>query len=188
MHIIHLLIALIRQFRVPIRLPENVNVKIVVIQKLNGLLVPRIISEPLTGRYNELGVLGLEKDEFDLIYDESGEELENLNYQLILFLNEQLTKLNMECQVRDGMEIDTNQFSDGLLLIFLMGLCCGYFVPLGNVFMTPNSKSLEMDQDLNHNDTLINSDNYINSSSYHKLHNMNLAFQLMEDANIQVIF
>ena len=183
--IIQLLIALVKQFHVPIRLPENVNCKIVVITKLNGLLVPRIISESLTGHYDDLGVLGLAKDEFDLIYDES-EILESLNYHLILFLNEQLTKLNIECQVkRNGIEIDESQFSDGLLLIFLMGLCENYFIPLGNIFMTPNDSPLNLDES-NHNELYLNSNNYINSSSFHKLHNMNIAFQLMQDAGIQV--
>ena len=51
--------------------------------------------------------------------------------------------------------------------------------------MTPNSAPLSLDEPVA-NGTLINSSNYINSSSYHKLHNMNVAFQLMEDANIPV--
>lgn len=159
--IIQLLIAMIRQFNIPIRLPENVNVKIIVIQKLNGILVPRIKSESLTGRYDDFGVLNLARDEFDCIYDESPEMLENLNYHLILFLNEQLTKLNIECQVKNVTEIDAAQFSDGLLLIFLMGLCEDFFVPLSNIYTT-------------------------NTTSAQKLHNMNVAFQLIEDAGIQV--
>lgn len=165
------------------------NVKIVIIQKLNGLLVPRIVSEPLTGNYDDLGVLGLAKDAFDTIYDQSPEMLDNLNYHLILFLNEQLTKLNIELDVKNGMEIDAAQFSDGLLLIFLMGLCEDFFVPLGNIYMTPNNAPLNFEQpDNDPKDKLINSTNYINSSSYHKLHNMNVAFQLIEDAGIQVNF
>lgn len=131
---------MVKKFHVPIRLPENVNVKIVVIQKLNGLLVPRIVSESLTGHYDDLGVLGLARDEFDEIYD-SNEYLNDLNYHLILFLNEQLTKLNIECQVRNGIEIDEAQFSDGLLLIFLMGLCENYFVPLGKLNFSSNLKT-----------------------------------------------
>lgn len=52
--------------------------------------------------------------------------------------------------------------------------------------MTPNSAPLNLDDDPAVNGTLIKSNNYINSASYHKLHNMNVAFQLMEDAGIQV--
>lgn len=133
--IIQLLIALVRHFRVPIRLPENVNVKIVVIQKQNGLLVPRIESVPLTGHYDDMGVLSSLQDEFDMMYDKSPDFLRDLNYHLILFLNEQLVKLNIECQVKNGVEIDEEQFSDGLLLIFLMGLCDNFFVPLGEQTM-----------------------------------------------------
>lgn len=140
--IIQLLIALVRHFHVPIRLPENVNVKIVVIQKLNGLLVPRIESLPLTGRYDDLGVLSSVRDEFDTLYDHSPDFAQNLNHYLILFLNEQLVKLNIECQVNSRMEIDEEQFSDGLLLIFLMGLCENFFVPLGKLFFF--SKKIEM--------------------------------------------
>ena len=56
----------------------------------------------------------------------------------------------------------------------------------GNIFMTPNSAPLNPDEEPAANGTLINSSNYVNSSSYHKLHNMNVAFQLMEDANLPV--
>ena len=53
--------------------------------------------------------------------------------------------------------------------------------------MTPNNSPLTISEDnTNYNDTFINSTNYINSSSYHKLHNMNLAFELMQNYGIQV--
>ena len=47
--ILHLLVALARHFRAPIRLPENVVVDVVIVTKREGVLTHRVIAEELTG-------------------------------------------------------------------------------------------------------------------------------------------
>jgi len=46
--ILHLLVALARHFRAPIRLPEFVSVNVIVVQKQNGQLVSRRVTEEIT--------------------------------------------------------------------------------------------------------------------------------------------
>ena len=46
--ILHLLVALVRHFRAPVRLPEFVSVSVVVVQKQGGLLHSRKITEEIT--------------------------------------------------------------------------------------------------------------------------------------------
>ena len=46
--ILHLLVALVRHFRAPVRLPELVSVSVVVVQKQGGLLHSRKITEEIT--------------------------------------------------------------------------------------------------------------------------------------------
>ena len=52
----HLLVALIRHYRAPIRLPENVFVNVIVVQRRGGQVISRTVSEQLTGQYDELGM------------------------------------------------------------------------------------------------------------------------------------
>ena len=49
--ILHLLVALARHFRAPIRLPENVVVDVVIVTKREGVLTHRVIAEELTGNH-----------------------------------------------------------------------------------------------------------------------------------------
>ena len=54
--ILHLLVALARHFRAPIRLPENVVVDVVIVTKREGVLTHRVIAEELTGSYDDVGM------------------------------------------------------------------------------------------------------------------------------------
>jgi len=47
--ILHLLVALVRHFRPPVRLPEYVSVNVVVVQKQGGILHSWKVSEEITG-------------------------------------------------------------------------------------------------------------------------------------------
>lgn len=91
----------------------------------------------------------------------------------------------MECfSVHTSGELDPNQFSDGLLLIFLMASLENYFVPLGGIFTQPTDPIADMAP--RGVQTALQHDNYVNTSPIHKLHNVNVAFQLMEDADVNV--
>ena len=54
--ILHLLVALARHFRAPVRLPENVTVDVVIVAKREGVLRHRVIAEEITACYDDLGM------------------------------------------------------------------------------------------------------------------------------------
>jgi parvin len=100
--ILHLLVALARHFRAPVRLPENVVVNILVVrvrnatdpllsfhshrkterndrnlslvQKRDGILVHEIVEEEITSTYDDLGLRG-ERDAFDTLFDHAPDKL-----------------------------------------------------------------------------------------------------------------
>ena len=150
--ILHLLVALARHFRAPVRLPENVAVDVVIVTKVNGLLQHRVIAEQLTSTYDDLG-LRQERDAFDTLFDHAPDKLQVVKKSLVTFVNKHLNKINLEVYDLDG------QFSDGVYLTLLTGLLEGYFVPLYDFYLTPQS----FDE---------------------KVANVTLAFELMQDAGL----
>jgi parvin len=128
--ILHLLVALARHFRAPIRLPENVVVDVVIVQKKDGYLQHRTIAEELTSNYDDLG-LKCERDAFDTLFDHAPDKLQVVKKSLITFANKHLNKINLEV-----VDLD-NQFADGVFLVLLVGLLENYFVPLYEFHITP---------------------------------------------------
>ncbi|XP_045196015.1 beta-parvin-like [Mercenaria mercenaria] len=128
--ILHLLVALARHFRAPIRLPENVYVYLVVVQKRDGMLQPRRVAEEITGTNEDVGGK-FERDAFDTLFDHAPDKLNLVKKTLVTFVNKQLLKVNLEVS-----DIHT-QFHDGVYLVLLMGLLEGYFVPLHSFHLTP---------------------------------------------------
>uniref|UniRef100_A0A6M2DNH8 Putative alpha-parvin n=1 Tax=Xenopsylla cheopis TaxID=163159 RepID=A0A6M2DNH8_XENCH len=128
--ILHLLVALARHFRAPIRLPECVSVTVIVVQKNGVMLNHKTIQEEITSRYDDLG-MRCEKDAFDTLFDHAPEKLEIVKKSLITFVNKQLMKINLEVN-----QLET-QFSDGVYLCLLMGLLEGFFIPLYDFHLTP---------------------------------------------------
>merc|ERR1712024_430398 len=72
--ILHLLVALARHFRAPIRLPENVVVDVVIVTKKEGVLTHRVIAEELTSHYKDIG-MRCERDAFDTLFDHAPDKL-----------------------------------------------------------------------------------------------------------------
>ncbi|XP_007453990.1 PREDICTED: beta-parvin isoform X2 [Lipotes vexillifer] len=128
--ILHLLVALAMHFRAPIRLPEHVSVQVVVIRKREGLLHSSHVTEELTTT-TEMMMGRFERDAFDTLFDHAPDKLSVVR-----------------------------KFADGVYLVLLMGLLEGYFVPLHNFYLTPDS----FDQ---------------------KVHNVSFAFELMLDGGLK---
>jgi len=150
--ILHLLVALARHFRAPIRLPENVVVDVVIVTKKDGVLTHRVIAEELTSTYKDIG-MRCERDAFDTLFDHAPDKLQVVKKSLITFVNKHLNKLNLEVNDLES------QFCDGVYLCLLAGLLEGYFVPLYDFHLTPQS----FDE---------------------KVSNVHLAFELMMDAGL----
>jgi len=130
--ILHLLVALARHFRAPIRLPENVVVDVVIVTKREGVLTHRVIAEELTSLYDDIG-MRCERDAFDTLFDHAPEKLQVVKKSLVTFVNKHLNKINLEVNDLDS------QFADGVYLCLLSGLLEGYFVPLYDFHLTPQS-------------------------------------------------
>ncbi|XP_023237638.1 beta-parvin-like isoform X1 [Centruroides sculpturatus] len=130
--ILHLLVALARHFRAPVRLPENVVVNVVIVQKRDGILHTRTVAEELTSTYDDLG-MRVERDAFDTLFDHAPDKLQVVKKSLVSFVNKHLNRINLEVT-----DLDT-QFHDGVYLTLLMGLLEGYFVPLFSFNLTPTS-------------------------------------------------
>lgn len=128
--ILHLLVALARHFRAPVRLPEYVSVDVVVVQKSSGQLIHRTVRENLTASYDDVG-MRCERDAFDTLFDHAPDKLQVVKKSLVTFVNKHLNKINLEVT-----ELES-QFHDGVYLTLLMGLLEGFFVPLYSFHLTP---------------------------------------------------
>lgn len=73
--ILHLLVALARHFRPPVRLPEHVSVSVVVVQKITGQLMHRVVRESITTAYDDVG-MRCERDAFDTLFDHAPDKLQ----------------------------------------------------------------------------------------------------------------
>lgn len=159
----------------------------VLVAKHHGQLQSRVLSEQLTGTYDDLGPRLEQRDAIDALFSHAPEKLTMVKRSLVGFVNRHLNKINMEANAGpSGIELDPMQFSDGLLLVFLIGMLEGYFVPMGNLIMTSMEPELGHQTPKSKKQTALQPANYINTSPMHKLHNVNVAFQLLEDAGIQV--
>ncbi|KAL8611436.1 hypothetical protein ACOMHN_014491 [Nucella lapillus] len=169
--ILHLLVALARHFRAPVRLPENVCVTLLVVQKIDNVLQTRRITEEITSTNDDIGAR-FERDAFDTLFDHAPDKLNVVKKTLVTFVNKQLVKVNLEVndldtQFHDGVYLvmlmgllEGYFFHDGVYLVMLMGLLEGYFVPLYNFHLTPTTFE-------------------------QKVHNITFAFELMQDAGLQ---
>ncbi|CAG9104224.1 hypothetical protein JYU34_012103 [Plutella xylostella] len=129
--ILHLLVALARHYRAPVRLPENVRVTVVVVKKdAPNHLSHRTYVDDITTTYDDLG-MKCERDAFDALFDHAPDKLLVVKKSLITFVNKHLSKVNLEVTDLD------HQFHDGVFLCLLMGLLEGFFVPLYEFHLTP---------------------------------------------------
>jgi parvin len=131
--ILHLLVSLVRHFRAPIRLPENVSVVVIVVKKTNGKLTSEKFEEQITSQYEDVG-MRCERDAFDTLFDHAPEKLAVVKKSLVTFVNKHLNKLNFEVSDLGS------DFKDGVYLCLLMGLLGGFFVPLHEFHLTPRDQ------------------------------------------------
>lgn len=122
--ILHLLVSIAKHYRAPIKLPENVTLRVVTVRKLNGQLEHSVDEEQITSDHGDMIRGANEKDAFDALFKLAPEKLNLVKKSLVDFANKHLKSLHLEVT-----DMDT-QFADGVFLIFLMGVLEDYFVPL----------------------------------------------------------
>merc|ERR1712226_733497 len=129
--ILHLLVTLAVYFHAPILIPENINLKVIVLMKENGQLKRRDVSEEITKDKDTMAKEltnsiqhGQAKDAFDTLFEKAIDKLDIVKQELVDFVNKHLNKISLELG-----DID-KQLSDGVYLILLLGLLEGFFIPL----------------------------------------------------------
>lgn len=154
-----------------------------------------ISAAPASRQQNQI-VAGKTKDAFDIIMELEPDKLVAVQRSLIRFANRHLNKVNMTTG-SESQTLDAEQFSDGLLFVFLISTLEDYFVPLGNLFteIIPNNQT---NSDIYHypsellgprdhiTQTAISQESYIHSQPLRKLHNVNLSLQLMAEAGVAI--
>lgn len=149
--IIHLLVAIVKHFKVPLDLPENLTVKVIIIQKKKKLEKITVI-EKLTESAS-VETKKKDRDAFDALFDHAPEKLSLVKNSLLTFLRKHLSKINL------SIENLESQLDDGVLLIMLMGVLEGYYIP----------------EYLYHSDTKV---------FEQKLENCKFLFELIDDAGL----
>ncbi|XP_065072142.1 beta-parvin-like isoform X2 [Rhopilema esculentum] len=130
--ILYLLVALAKNFECPFKLPNNVVLNVVVVQKRQGILRSKTVPENVTEDFSKDRESRQERDAFDTLFDHAPEKLSVVKKSLQGFVNKHLGKLNLEVSNLD------KQFHDGVYFILLIGLLEEYFVPLHLFHLTPN--------------------------------------------------
>lgn len=179
--IIYLLVAMALFYQAPIRLPQNVNVRIVIVQKFNNQLIKKNQDIQLTDQVDSskdrVPVEQSQRDVFDTLVEFAPEKLAIVEGTLVRFVNEHLNKVNIDLSSSDNILIP-ERFSDGILLVLLISSLENYFVPFGNLFTSDEIPA--------NVETRIKTSSYTNTQPIQKLHNVNLAFDLIKEANIKI--
>jgi len=131
--ILQLLVAIVQQYRAPIKLPEKVSLKVITVRKQDGLLQNEIREEEITPDSEDMVYGTNEKDAFDALFQLAPEKLNLVKKSLVEFVNRHLEPLQVKV-----IDFD-KQFSDGVFFIFLMGILENYFVPLYLYNATPET-------------------------------------------------
>ncbi|RNA11113.1 alpha-parvin [Brachionus plicatilis] len=118
--ILHLLVAIVKFFDVKISLPENITVKVIIIQKKKTLEKVTVI-EKITG-INASKDIKKDRDAFDTLFEHAPDKLELVKNSLLTFMRKHLGKLRIEIESLENLD-------DGVLLILLMGLLEDFYIP-----------------------------------------------------------
>ena len=136
--ILHLLVAIIKHFKVPINLPENITVRVIIIQKKKKL-EKITITEKITGSASAKDEnIKKERDAFDTLFEHAPDKLVLVKNSLLTFTRKHMEKLKIEVN-----DLDT-QLSDGVYFILLMGVLENYFVPEYLYCPTPNTSEQKL--------------------------------------------
>ncbi|XP_061772889.1 gamma-parvin isoform X10 [Nerophis ophidion] len=140
---LHLLVAMVTRFQPEVELPSNVKVQVVVLEVSRTGIQSDVQTEVLTED---------RRDNAQEVSDTTDDPMEQL-----MDMEVKQTMAGVGLQVSD---LD-QQFSDGVILLLLIGQLEGFFIPLSDFRLTPDSHE-------------------------HMLHNVSLALSLLADLGLQV--
>ncbi|XP_041282781.1 gamma-parvin isoform X3 [Onychostruthus taczanowskii] len=149
---LHLLVAIAKHFEPTLALPPNVQVETITIETTSRELKTSNVVEYITE--NKENIEAQSKDDaFDELFSCSPDKCHAVKKALLQFVDQHVGKLGLNVK-----DIES-QFSDGVILLLLIGQLEGYFLNLRNFFLTPAS-TMEM------------------------LHNVNLALELLAEGGL----
>lgn len=229
--IIHLLVTLVFLYRAPVKLPGDVRVRVLLVQRIQARLVERSHEIQLTGPTvtptlaHQLS-LAQKRDVFDELLESAPDKLDLVKLSLARFVDRHLAKikpgclnLSQPCRLlinnKHLEQLDPAHYSDGLLLVFLISSLEDFFIPLGNLFtfeempsrftIVHNQSKLAdragrakfVETDINNDiyedtepvyiETALEPGSFTYTQPIHKLHNVNFALQLIEEAGLDKI-
>ncbi|XP_041282780.1 gamma-parvin isoform X2 [Onychostruthus taczanowskii] len=148
---LHLLVAIAKHFEPTLALPPNVQVETITIETTSRELKTSNVVEYITE--NKENIEAQSNDAFDELFSCSPDKCHAVKKALLQFVDQHVGKLGLNVK-----DIES-QFSDGVILLLLIGQLEGYFLNLRNFFLTPAS-TMEM------------------------LHNVNLALELLAEGGL----
>ncbi|XP_064510154.1 gamma-parvin isoform X2 [Pseudopipra pipra] len=148
---LHLLVAIAKHFNPSLALPPNVQVETITIENTSRGLKASNAVENITD--NKESTEAQSNDAFDELFSRAPDKLEAVKKVFLQFVNQHVGKLGLSVK-----DIES-QFSDGVILLILIGQLEGYFLNLRNFFLTP-------------------------ASTTEMLHNVNLALDLLADGGL----
>ncbi|XP_017939118.1 gamma-parvin [Manacus vitellinus] len=148
---LHLLVAIAKHFNPNLALPPNVQVETITIENTSRGLKASNAVENITD--NKESTEAQSNDAFDELFSRAPDKLEAVKKVFLQFVNQHVGKLGLSVK-----DIES-QFSDGVILLILIGQLEGYFLNLRNFFLTP-------------------------ASTTEMLHNVNLALDLLADGGL----
>ncbi|XP_050181164.1 gamma-parvin isoform X1 [Myiozetetes cayanensis] len=148
---LHLLVAIAQHFDPSLALPPNVQVETITIENTSrGLKTSNAVENITDDKEN---TEAQSNDAFDELFSRAPDKLEAVKKVFLQFVNQHLGKLGLSVK-----DIES-QFSDGVILLILIGQLEGYFLNLRSFFLTP-------------------------ASTTEMLHNVNLALDLLADGGL----
>ncbi|XP_061772883.1 gamma-parvin isoform X4 [Nerophis ophidion] len=148
---LHLLVAMVTRFQPEVELPSNVKVQVVVLEVSRTGIQSDVQTEVLTEdrRDNAQEVSDTTDDPMEQLMDME------VKQTMLNFVNKTMAGVGLQVSDLD------QQFSDGVILLLLIGQLEGFFIPLSDFRLTPDSHE-------------------------HMLHNVSLALSLLADLGLQV--
>ncbi|XP_069048814.1 gamma-parvin isoform X1 [Lepisosteus oculatus] len=151
---LHLLVAIVKHFQPEMALPSNVCLEVIILEVSKaGIKSEKItenITEPSSGSLDENS-----HNPIDELLKLEPQKVNTVKQAILHFVNKNMARMGL--QVSD---IDT-QFSDGVILLLLIGQLEDYFVHLSEFYLTP-------------------------STNEEMVHNVTLALDLLSDRELQL--
>ncbi|XP_017293316.1 gamma-parvin [Kryptolebias marmoratus] len=143
---IHLLVAMVKAFQPKLNLPPNVKVEVVVVEVSKNGIKSEVQTEALTedscAASNSSS--GPEwEDPIEQLLKLEANKVNTVKKAILHFVNQSMATLGLQVDAID------KQFSDGVILLLLIGQLEGFFIPLCEFNLTPAN-----DAEMLHNVTL----------------------------------